>query len=65
MKLGNVSKWVASKVKSVAACIGVAFSGYENEVIQILSRIEKNNSLPKQSVLRAPSATRWKGVTET
>ena len=29
----KVSKWVASKLKSIAACIGVAFSGYEHEVI--------------------------------
>jgi len=29
---GRVSKWVASKLKSIAATIGVAFSGYENEV---------------------------------
>ena len=37
-----VSKWVASKLKSIVGCIGVAFSGYELEVIQLLSRIEKS-----------------------
>ena len=41
---GMVSKWVAFKLKSIAATIGVAFSGYESEVIQLLSRIEKNSS---------------------
>jgi len=25
----KVSKWVAAKLKGVAACLGVAFSGYE------------------------------------
>jgi len=29
---GMVSKWVASKLKSIAATIGVAISGYESEV---------------------------------
>ena len=29
----KVSKWVASKLKGIASCIGVAFSGYETEVI--------------------------------
>jgi len=43
---------------NIAACISVAVSGYENEVIKILSRTEKNNSLPKQSELRTPPATR-------
>jgi len=37
-----VSKRVASKLKSIAGCIGVAFSGYELEVIQLLSRIKKS-----------------------
>jgi len=56
-----VSKWVASKLKSIAATIGVAFSGYESEVIHLLSRIEKNSSgcgMPKQSVHRSPPAIR-------
>jgi len=53
-----VSKWVASKLKSIAATIGVAFSGYESEVIHLLSRIEKISIVPKQSVQRTPSAIR-------
>ena len=39
----NVSKWVASKRKSIAGCIGVAFSGYELEIIQLLSRNKKKH----------------------
>ena len=54
----KVSKWVASKLKGIASCIGVAVSGYETKVIQLLSRIERNNSLPKQNVVRTPLATR-------
>jgi len=46
---------VASKLKSIAPTIGVAFSSYESEVIHPLSRIEKNSALPKQ---RTPSAIR-------
>jgi len=46
----NVSNWVASKLKSIAACIGVAFSGYEHGVIHLLSRIEISNVTPKPSV---------------
>jgi len=53
-----VSKWVASKLKSIAATIGVAFSGYESEVTHLLSRIEKNSAVPKQSVQRTPSSIR-------
>jgi len=58
---GVVSKWVASKLKSIAATIGVAISGYESEVTQLLSRIEKNNvgcGVPKQSVQRTPPVVR-------
>jgi len=54
---GMVSKWVASKLKSIAATVGVTISGYESEVTQLLSRIEKNNvgcGVPKQSVQRTP-----------
>jgi len=44
----NVSEWVASKLRSIVACIGVAFPGHgKNEAIPILSGIEKNNCLPK------------------
>ena len=56
---GMVSKWVASKLKSIAATIGVAFSGYESEVIHLLSRIKKNTTgcrVLKQSVQRSPPA---------
>ena len=53
-----MSKWVASKLKSITATIGVAFSGYESEVIHLLSRIEKNTAAPKQSVQMTPSAIR-------
>ena len=49
---------MASKLKSIAAAIGVAFSGYESEVTHLLSRIEKNSVVPKQSVQRTPSAIR-------
>lgn len=54
----NVSKWVASKLKSIAACIGVAFSGYEHEVIHLLSRIENSSVIPKPTVQRTPPSTR-------
>jgi len=54
----NVSKWVASKLRSIADTIGVAFSGYESEVTQLLSRIEKNSVVPKQRVKRQSSASR-------
>jgi len=56
-----VSKWVASKFKSIAVTIGVTFSGYETEVTQLLSRIEKNSvgsGVPKQGVQRTPAAVR-------
>jgi len=53
-----VSKWVASKLKSIAATIDVAFSGYESKVTHSLSRIEKTNVVPKQSMQRTPSAIR-------
>ena len=49
---------MASKLKSIAATIGVAFSGYENEVIHLLSKIEKNSVVLEQSVQRTPSAVR-------
>jgi len=58
---GLVSKWVASKLKSIAATVGVAFSGYENEVIQLLSKIEKSSfggGVVKQSTYRPPPANR-------
>jgi len=48
----KVSKWVASKLRSIAACIGMAFLGYEHEVIHLLSRIENNNVTPKPVVQR-------------
>jgi len=54
----KVSKWVAAKLRGVTACLGVAFSGYENEVINLLSRIEKNVVLSKPSVLRSPPVVR-------
>ena len=57
-----VSKWVASKLKSIAGCIGVAFSGYELETIQLLSRIEKSIATAKPSVKRSPPSSR--GVRE-
>jgi len=37
------------KRESIAGCIGVAFCGYEHEVIQLLSRIEKSNVSFKSS----------------
>jgi len=55
---GNVSKWVASKFKSISATIDVAFSGYKSEATHLLSRIKKNSVVPKQSVQRTPSAIR-------
>jgi len=54
----KVSKRVGAKLRGVAACLGVAFSGYENEVINLLSRIEKNVVLSKPSVLRCCSMFR-------
>ena len=58
---GMLSKWVASKLKGIAATIRVPISGYEYEVTQLLSRIEKNSAghgVPKQSVQRTPPAVR-------
>jgi len=56
-----VSKWVASKLKSIAGCIGVAFSRYELEVIQLLSRIKKNITSSKPSVQRtSPTSRRYR-----
>ena len=55
------SKWVASKLRSIAATIGVEISGYESAVTQLLSRIEKNSGgcgVSKQSVHRTPPAVR-------
>jgi len=49
LNLEIVFKWVASKLKSIVRCIGVAFSGYEMEPIQLLSRIEKSIVLAKTS----------------
>lgn len=54
----KVSKWVDSKIQGIASCIGVAVSGYETEVIQLLSRIERNNRVSKQSAVRTPLTTR-------
>ena len=54
----NVSKWVASKLKSIAACIRVALSGYEHEVIKLLSRIESSNVMPKPAMQRTPPSSR-------
>ena len=54
----KVSKWVASKLRSIAACIGVAFSGYEHEVIHLLARIENSNVTPKPAVQRTPPSSR-------
>ena len=54
----KVSKWVAAKLKGVAACLGVAFDGYEDEVANLLARIERNSVSPKPSVPRTPSAVR-------
>ena len=45
---------VAAKLKGVAACLGVTFSGYENEVINFVARIERNTVTPKPSALRTP-----------
>jgi len=56
--LENVSKWVASKLKSIARCIGVAFSVYEMETIHVLSRIEKSIVPAKLSVQRSPPSSR-------
>uniref|UniRef100_A0A7C8ZC57 Uncharacterized protein n=1 Tax=Opuntia streptacantha TaxID=393608 RepID=A0A7C8ZC57_OPUST len=53
-----VSKWVASKLKSIAVCIGVAFSGYEMETIQLLSRIEKSSVPVKTTMQRSPPSSR-------
>jgi len=54
----KVSKWVASKLKSIAARIGVAFSVYDHEVIHLLSRIESSNVTPKPAVPRTPPSSR-------
>ena len=48
---------MASKLKSIVACISVTFYGYENEVINLLSRIKKNTIAPKPRVQRTPPAT--------
>lgn len=61
----NVSTWVASKMKSIAFCIGVAISGHEKEVAQLLSRIEKKNCVPKQASLRTAPAIRKKHLALT
>jgi len=53
---GNVSKWMVSKLKSIATIIGVAFSGYKSEIIHLLSKIEKISEVPKQSVQKTTSA---------
>jgi len=54
----NVSKWVGFEIKSIPACMGVNFSCHENEVINLLSRIEKNSVIPKPTVQITPPATR-------
>jgi len=54
----KVSKWVASKLKSIADCIGVALSSYEHEVIHLLSRIESSNVTPKPPMQRTPPSSR-------
>jgi len=53
-----VSKWVASKLKVIAGCIGVAFSGHEMETIQLLSRIERSLAPVETSAVRSPSSSR-------
>ena len=53
-----VSKWVASKLKNIAGCMGVTFSGYELETIQLLSRIEKSLVPVKTTVQRSPPSSR-------
>jgi len=53
-----VFKWVASKLKSIAGCLRVAFSGYELEVIQLLSRIEKSFTPSKPVVQRTPPTSK-------
>jgi len=53
-----LSKWVASKLKVIAGCIGVAFPGHEMETIQLLSRIERSLVPAKTSALRSPSSSR-------
>jgi len=52
-----VSKWVSSKLKVIAGCIGVAFSGHEMETIHLLSRIERTLALAKTSAQRSPSSS--------
>ena len=49
---------MVAKFKGVAACLGVAFSGHENEVINLLFRIKKNAVTLKLSFLRKPPAVR-------
>lgn len=56
--LEKVSKWVTSKMKSIASCIGVDLSGYEKEVAQLLSDIEKKNVVAKPVPHRTPPAVR-------
>ena len=53
-----ISEWVASKLKSIAGCIGMAFPGYEMETIQLLSRIKKSLVLDKTTVQRSPPSSR-------
>jgi len=48
----------ASKMKSIASCIGVNLSGYEKEVAQLVSRIEKKNGVVKPVPHRTPLAAR-------
>ena len=52
---------MASKLESIVANMGVAFSGYESEVIHLFYRIEKNSvgyGVPKQSVHKTRMAIR-------
>ena len=47
------------QTKSIVGCIGVAFSGYELEIIQLPLRIEKNIAPAKLTVQRSlPSSRR-------
>lgn len=42
--------WVASKLRSIVGCFGVALPVYDDEVIHLLSRFEKSNVVLKTSV---------------
>jgi len=53
-----VYKRVASKLKSIAGCIELAFSRHELETIQLLLRIEKSLVPVKTTVQRTPPSSR-------